>query len=290
MATPAQPPAWRKQALSSWSDTRDPQFYGTFEVDAEAAERALAIASAHYGRRIALQHLVLKAVAATVADYPAMNKTVRWGGAVPHVGLPLAQLTYVPDEAAGEGALHKYLIADAQNKSLDEIAREDMLALLRVHRDRDPVRARRQRFIRRVPAPCLGLVLKSVDFLTSACQVDLSTIGFPAGAQGTGIISTLPFAPESVAACLLPSSRAPFLLTLTPPRPRPVVRRGAVVARSVLRLFGTFDNRLVDGYTACRFGDALVRRLEAPGQLLAAEPFADRLGDLADAADLVGQR
>src|SRR2546428_730440 len=182
MATQAQPSGWwRKQALSSWSDTRDPQFYGTFEVDAEAAQRALAAASAHYGRRIALQHLVLKAVAATVADHPEMNRTVRWGRAVPHVGLPLAQLTYVPDEAAG--------------------------------------------------------------------------------AQGPGILSTLPCSPEAVAACLLPSPRAPFLLTLTPPRPRPVVRDGAVVIRPILRLFGTFDNRLVDGYAACRFGDALARWL-----------------------------
>jgi hypothetical protein len=281
IAAPARPSGWRRQALSSWSDTRDPQFYGTFEVDAGPAERALAVASAHHGRRIALQHLVLKAVAATVAEHPEMNGTVRWGRAAPHAGLPLAQLTYVPDESAG-GGLHKYLIADAHQKSLDEIAREDMLALLRIHRGRDPIRERRRRFLARVPSPCMGTVLRAIDFLTFACQRDLSPIGFPAGAQGAGIISTLPFAPASVAACFLPSSRAPFLLTVTPPRPRPVVREGAVVVRPILRLFGTFDNRLIDGYQACRFGDALARRLETPGSLLADEPFAAALdGDVA---------
>jgi len=164
-----------------------------------------------------------------------------------------------------------------------------VLALLRIHRGRDPIRERRRRFIRRVPPPCLGAVLRSIDFVTFACRRDLSAIGFPAGAQGTGILSTLPFSPEAVAACLLPSSRAPFLLTLTPPRPRPVVRDGAVVIRPILRLFGTFDNRLVDGYAACRFGDALARWLEAPGRLLEGEPFAARLGQSTAPGDLVGR-
>ena len=43
-----------------------------------------------------------------------------------------------------------------------------------------------------------------------------------------------------------------------------MVRQGRVEPGSVLRLCGTFDNRLVDGYAACRFGLEVKRLLEAP--------------------------
>lgn len=262
---------WRTQALSAWSDTRDPQYYGVFDVDLAAADVLLAAAGRRYRRRIALAHLVVKAVATVLAAEPALNQSVRWGRSVPNEGVPLALLTYRagPDSAAAE--LHKYVIADAHQKDLGAIAREDLAALLRIHRRRDPQRERRRRFLGAVPPPLMGSVLSVLDFLTAACQVDLSPLGFPRVTQGAGIVSDLTRFPlDGISARLLPTSRAPFLLSLPAPRARPVVRQGRVECGSILRLCGTFDHRLVDGYAACRFGLEVKRLLEAPQALLEA--------------------
>jgi hypothetical protein len=262
---------WRTQALSAWSDTRDPQFYGVFDVDLREAEAVLAAAGRHYRRRIALTHLVVKAVATVLAGEPALNQSVRWGRGVANEGVPLALLTYRAGQGSGEAELHKYVIADAHQKDLGEIARDDLAALLRIHRRRDPQRERRRRFLGAVPPPLMGPLLSALDFLTAACQVDLSPLGFPRVTQGAGIINNLTHFPlDGISACLLPTSRAPFLLALPAPQPRPVVRQGRVEPGSVLRLCGTFDNRLVDGYAACSFGLEVKRLLEAPQPLLEA--------------------
>jgi hypothetical protein len=273
MTTSRTPSPWRTQALSAWSDTRDPQFYGVFDVDVERAGRIAAAASSRYRRRIGLHHLVVKAVATTLADQPALNQTVRWGRGVPHEGVPLALLTYLPGSGAGEAELHKYVIADAHLKDLGEIAREDLAALLRIHRRRDPVRERRMRFLGGVPPAAMGLVLRTLDFLTAGCQVDLTALGFPRVTQGAGIINNLMHFPlDGIGACLLPTSRAPFLLALPAPTERPASHDGRLALRPILRLCGTFDNRLVDGYAACRFGLEVKRLLEAPESLLEASP------------------
>ena len=51
-------------------------------------------------------------------------------------------------------------------------------------------------------------------------------------------------------------------------RPEPVVRDGQVVPRTLLPLTLTFDHRVADGADGARFAAAIVRRLEAPEQLL----------------------
>jgi pyruvate dehydrogenase E2 component (dihydrolipoamide acetyltransferase) len=50
-------------------------------------------------------------------------------------------------------------------------------------------------------------------------------------------------------------------------RPRPAVVDGAVMARTLVVLSLTFDHQLVDGVPAAAFLEAIVRRLERPGDL-----------------------
>jgi pyruvate dehydrogenase E2 component (dihydrolipoamide acetyltransferase) len=53
--------------------------------------------------------------------------------------------------------------------------------------------------------------------------------------------------------------------------PRPVVRDGQVVVRTILPLTLTFDHRIADGADAARFMTAVIRRLSDPlGWLLEA--------------------
>jgi len=50
---------------------------------------------------------------------------------------------------------------------------------------------------------------------------------------------------------------------------RPVVRDGAVVIRKIMNLSSSFDHRIVDGFVAAAFIQALRAELEAPARLLA---------------------
>ena len=49
---------------------------------------------------------------------------------------------------------------------------------------------------------------------------------------------------------------------------RPVVRDGQVVVRKMMNLSSSFDHRVVDGFDAAAFIQAVRLRLEAPGRLL----------------------
>ena len=51
-------------------------------------------------------------------------------------------------------------------------------------------------------------------------------------------------------------------------RPEPAVRDGRIEPRMLLPLTLTFDHRVADGADGARFAAAIVRRLEAPEQLL----------------------
>ena len=53
---------------------------------------------------------------------------------------------------------------------------------------------------------------------------------------------------------------------------RPVVRAGQVVIRTMMNLSGSFDHRVVDGWDAASFIQAVRRRLEVPATLFMAEP------------------
>ncbi len=58
------------------------------------------------------------------------------------------------------------------------------------------------------------------------------------------------------------------ILGLMKMSPRPVVRDGAVVIRTMMNLALSFDHRVLDGAEAARFTSGLIKRLEAPRELL----------------------
>ncbi|MGW3964219.1 2-oxo acid dehydrogenase subunit E2 [Amycolatopsis sp. NPDC005003] len=266
--------AWRKEALSLWSDTRDPQFYGRFDVDAAEALSVVAAAEAHHGRSLGIYPLVVKAVATAVAEFPDLNHTLRRGRSRPHGTVALAQLAYDPADGPARAALHKYVVHDLHTMTLDEIARVNTARLLRTFRRTDPVARRRERFTAALPGGAVGATLRVVDWLVR-CGADLSVIGFPAGPRGCGMVSNFTGAVvDDVGARMSPLSRAPFLITVPSVRSLPWVRDGQVVAWPVLRLFGTFDHRLVDGARAVLFGSRVRELLERPAELVAGEGFA----------------
>jgi 2-oxoisovalerate dehydrogenase E2 component (dihydrolipoyl transacylase) len=51
---------------------------------------------------------------------------------------------------------------------------------------------------------------------------------------------------------------------------RAVVRDGQIVVRRMMNLSSSFDHRIVDGYDAASFIQAVKERLEAPARLLVA--------------------
>ena len=48
---------------------------------------------------------------------------------------------------------------------------------------------------------------------------------------------------------------------------RPVIRNGAIVARTMMNLSASFDHRVVDGYDGARLVQAIKDRLEYPATL-----------------------
>jgi pyruvate dehydrogenase E2 component (dihydrolipoamide acetyltransferase) len=67
-----------------------------------------------------------------------------------------------------------------------------------------------------------------------------------------------------------PIARCPIIATVTRVRPRPWVVGERVEPRPVLRLCGTFDHRVIDGFHAGLVSGEIERLLGEPEQLLLA--------------------
>ncbi len=68
---------------------------------------------------------------------------------------------------------------------------------------------------------------------------------------------------------ITPFTRTTVLLLLGALQDKPVVIDGQVAVRPILRVTGTFDHRLIDGFQAGKFGATFKEIMEDPAAKLA---------------------
>lgn len=244
--------SFRRIAIGTWKDAHDPSVYGTLELRAEPVLAYLEAFREATGRRLTLTHLLVKAVAAVLAELPDANAILRWNRIYLRQDVGVFFQVAMTDQETGEIDLSGVTIHGADGKGLLEILdeTEQRVAKVRAHKDKELEQTRST--FKSIPFLLLGKVLDTIAFLTYTLNLDLRWAGIPRDPFGSVMITNIgSLGLQEAYVPLVPYSRVPLLLAVGEVQRRPVVEQGSdgeeIAIGTVLPLFATFDHRILDG-------------------------------------------
>jgi pyruvate/2-oxoglutarate dehydrogenase complex dihydrolipoamide acyltransferase (E2) component len=221
------------------------------------------------GSPVTVTHLVTKAIANAIAEYPNAN------GIIARRRIYTRDTVDVFCQVATDGGvdLSGVKIEDADTKSPLDIAAEMEARVRRVQDHSDPGSERTKSTVASVPHSALGIVLRTVEFLTYDLRLDLGRFGIPYDQFGSAMVSNVGgFGIEHGLAPLVPASRVPIVLLIGEVKDRPTVKDGKVVAAPGMIIGCTFDHRVLDGSKAIKIAARLREVAEDPESALGPVP------------------
>ena len=265
-------PTRRKLAIATWTAPSEGNIFGKLTVDAEEAEAFLAHVRETTGEKVTITHLVGKAVAMALAAAPGLNGRILWGKYVPHTTVDVTWLVALE----GGGDLAKAKVADADKRSLAEIAADLRGRAERLRGGKDPDFEKSKGALRILPTWVLRPLVWLTGWLSGALGVNIPALGVERFAFGSCVITSVGmFGLDEGFAPMTPFARVPVLILVGAVAPKPAVRDGALCVRKQLTITATIDHRFVDGMEAGRLAKIVRSTLEDPWTALAV-PRPDR--------------
>ena len=267
--------SFRKIALGTWRTAYDPSVYGCLRLDAGKMLDWLDAFRAATGRRITLTHLLVKAIATVFAEMPDANAIVRWNKIWLRKDIGVFFQVAMTDEQTGEIDLSGVTIHGADQKSLLEILdeTEERVAKVRAGKDKD-LEGTRSTF-KKLPYFLLFPLLQAIGFLTYTLNLDLRFAGIPKDPFGSVMLTNVgSLGLQEAYVPLVPYSRVALLVAVGTVEEEAVVRNGEIEIGRILRLFATFDHRILDGSHAAKMSRILQAIFEDPAKYFGEIPGA----------------
>ncbi|HWB74347.1 MAG TPA: 2-oxo acid dehydrogenase subunit E2, partial [Nannocystaceae bacterium] len=96
-------------------------------------------------------------------------------------------------------------------------------------------------------------VMRLLSFLNYTLNLDLRWAGIPRDPFGGAMVTNIgSLGLEGAYVPLVPFSRVPIVIALGAVEDAPCVREGALAIEKIMRVFATFDHRIVDGAHAAK--------------------------------------
>ena len=256
---------FRRLALGTWRTAYDSSVYGSLTLRMDNALAYMDAFHAATGKRIAITHLMARAVAAVLEQVPDTNVLLRWGRLYRRRKIGVFFQVAMKDPITGQVDLSGATIHDPERKSLLEICDELDAQFAAVRSNRDDALARVRKLVSRAPQQLISAVLKLTEFASYSLNLDLSWLGVPRDAFGSVMITNVgSLGLEEAYVPLVPYSHVPILLALGAIHQAPAVRDGRVVIQQTMKLCTTFDHRAFDGVHAAAMANMLRAWIEDP--------------------------
>jgi pyruvate/2-oxoglutarate dehydrogenase complex dihydrolipoamide acyltransferase (E2) component len=262
---PAPPPGvFRKLALGTWRSPRDPSAYAALEVRMERALAYLEAYRARTGRRLTVTHLVAKAAADALRQYPETNVLLRWRRPSFRQDVGVCVLVVQPGET-GRADLTTATVHRADTLSLGAFVEAMESRISDVRARRDAVIEQGKRRSSRIPGWLMGLALRLLSFVWYTLNVDLRAVGMPRDPFGSVAVTSLgSLGLERGYVAMVPYTRVPLLLAPGAVRKVPVVEGDALVPGRQMSLTCTWDARVIDVDAVARVLRHIGAALEDP--------------------------
>ncbi len=268
--------SFRKIAACMWKAPNDPTIYGMLDIDATNLLSYIEEVRARHGAKITVTHVVAQAVAHSLRELPKANGKVRWGKILLRDSVDIFLQVATDDGRDLSGVK----ITGADRLTLEEISVQLGKKARQIREGRDPAMQKSRSLFQRLPVWLLRPLLRISDFLVNTLSFDLTSRGMPRDPFGSAMVTSVGmFGIDMGFAPFVPIARCPMIIMVNQVAKRPWVVDDEVVARPVLRLSGTFDHRLIDGFLAGKFGGYLRKNLTEPERMeTAVDSGAKRTG------------
>jgi hypothetical protein len=273
--------SFRRMALGTWTTAYDPTVYGSMALPMEAASKYMAEFTEKTGRRITVTHLMAKAVGEMFAEVPDANAVIRWNRIYIRERIGVFFQVEMRDQN-GEIDLSGATVLDPEQKSLLKIVDEFTARVSQVRRMKDRQLENSRSLVKKIPYFSLNAFMKLYSFLIYTLNIDPKYLDAPRDAFGSAMITNVgSLGLEEAFVPLVPFSRVPVLLALGKVRDVPVVEGGDVKVEKQLKVFATFDHRVLDGAHAAAMARSLKSFFE--------DPYA-RFGDIDEQVREAGEQ
>ncbi len=257
--------SFRKIAIGTWSDPRDPQIYGSLTVRMEKALAYIEDYRRATGRRLTVTHLVGKAVARALAETPDANAILRFGRPYLRERVSVFYSVALEDPETGEIDLSGAKLDDVDEMSLADILDAFETEVTRVRSGTDEDLKKSRDTFAWLPFRAVRWVLDAISFGLYDLNADLRAIGLPKDPFGSVVVTNIGSLGLTEAyAPLMAYSRTPLLLAVGAVTDEPVVEDGEIVPGKLMRIHATLDHRLLDGKHAAKLSKIIRETLEDP--------------------------
>ncbi len=262
------PSSFRKLAAAMWAAPNDPHIFGFLDVDASPILDLMERYEQRFGTRVSVTHVITRALALILARHPEVNAKVGWA----HI-LQRSQVDIFCQVSTDSGKdLSGAKIPQADTLSIGQLAEALRGSATAIRQGQDPSYERSRNLFRALPLWGLRGVLWLLSLLNNTLNLHLPGLGMPRDAFGSAMVTSVGMLGiDSGFAPFTPLARCPIILTVTRIKKRPWVVEDEVVVRPVLRLCGTFDHRVIDGYHAGQLCTEIEQLMAAPEALLTPE-------------------
>lgn len=277
--------SFRRIAIGTWRTTGDPSVYGSIKLEVDPVLDYLEAFRAATGRRLTLTHLLVKAVALVLEDMPDANAILRWNRIYLRQDVAVFFQVAMEDEETGEIDLSGVTIHQADTKSVLDILDETEARVAKVRARKDTELEQTRSTFKKIPYLLLNRVLSVIGFLSFELNLDLRWAGIPRDPFGSVMITNVgSLGLEEAFVPLVPYSRVPLLVAVGKVQEEALVRDGGVVVARTMKLFATFDHRILDGSHAARMAKTLTRVFADPEAHFGPIPTASEAPAAADSA------
>lgn len=257
--------SFRKIAIGTWQTAYDPTVYGTMRIRMDKALQYIERFREVHGVRLTVTHLVAKAIAEGLKKCPDANAILRFNKIYLRKQVTLSVLVVQTDQGDGKVDLTAARIADADQKSLKQMAAEMQDAVDKVRQRKDKALEASKGTIHKIPFMWMNMFLKLLGFLMYTLNLDLSFLGMPKDAFGGVTITNVGSLGLDVAYVpLVPYTNTPIFVAPGAVQDVPVVEDGKVVPGKVMNLNASFDHRFIDGFHAGLLAKTVRDMMENP--------------------------
>lgn len=257
--------SFRRIAIGTWRTAYDPQVYGSVTLRMDEALRYIEAFRQATGEHLTVTHMMAKVVGKVLEAMPDANAILRFNRIYVRKDIGVFFQVAMADERTGEIDLSGVTVRDPEQKSLKEIIEDFSARAAKVRAGKDKELESTRKTFKSIPFALLNFVLKALSFFTYTLNLDLRWAGVPKDPFGSAMVTNIgSIGLEEAYPPLVPYSRVPLLISMGAVTDAPVVEDGQLKVGKAMRIFATFDHRILDGTHAARMVKILKAWFEDP--------------------------
>lgn len=258
--------SFRMIAIGTWRTTKDPTVYGSIELEMDETLRYLAAFRERTGKRITVTHLMAKAVGLVLSEMPDANAILRFNRIYLRQSVDVFFQVAMQDPQTGQIDLSGVTIRHADRRGMEDIVDDFERAADKVRQGKDEEKERTRSTFKSLPGFLVGPVLDLIGFLLYTLNLDLKFLGLPKDAFGSAMVTNVgSLGLDEAYVPLVPYSRVPLLVAVGALKRTVKVREDdRLEPATVMRLFATFDHRILDGAHAAKMASTLKKVFADP--------------------------